>query len=134
VFWAERVTVRRRMGCSPYFAATGSHPLLPLDFLEATYLMPPPDSLLSTTDLIARRAITLQKRSDDLSKIYDNVFAARRQAALRFEKEHRSQIRDFAFRRGNLVLMRNSQVEMSLNKKMQPRYLGPLIVVSRNRG
>jgi hypothetical protein len=28
VFWAERVTVRRRMGCSPYFAVTGTHPLL----------------------------------------------------------------------------------------------------------
>jgi hypothetical protein len=30
VFWVERVTVRRHMGCSPYFAATGTHPLLPL--------------------------------------------------------------------------------------------------------
>jgi hypothetical protein len=37
VFWAERVTVRRRMGCSPYFAATGSHPIIPLDISEATY-------------------------------------------------------------------------------------------------
>ena len=24
VFWAERVTIQRRMGCSPYFAATGT--------------------------------------------------------------------------------------------------------------
>jgi hypothetical protein len=31
VFWADRVTVRRRMGCSPYFAVTGTHPLLPFD-------------------------------------------------------------------------------------------------------
>jgi hypothetical protein len=53
VFWAERITVRRRMGCSPYFAVTGSHPLIPLDITEATYLQPPPDSVLSTTDLIA---------------------------------------------------------------------------------
>ncbi|CAK5266821.1 unnamed protein product, partial [Mycena citricolor] len=62
VFWADRVTVRRRMGCSPYFAVTGTHPLLPLDISEATYLLPPPKSVLSTTDLIARRAIALQKR------------------------------------------------------------------------
>lgn len=35
VFWAERVTVRRHMGCSPYFATTGTHPLLPFDITEA---------------------------------------------------------------------------------------------------
>src|ERR1700678_81885 len=28
VFWAKRVTIRRRMGCSPYFAATGSQGLI----------------------------------------------------------------------------------------------------------
>jgi len=33
VFWAERVTARKRMGCSPYFAATGTHPLIPLDIM-----------------------------------------------------------------------------------------------------
>jgi len=54
VFWAERITVRKRMGCSPYFAVTGSHPILPLDIFEVTYLQPPPDSILSSTDLIVR--------------------------------------------------------------------------------
>ncbi|KAG5645696.1 hypothetical protein H0H81_008909, partial [Sphagnurus paluster] len=61
VFWSERVTTKRRLGCSPYFAATGTPPLLPLYITEATYLQLPPDSILSTTDLIARRAIALQK-------------------------------------------------------------------------
>jgi hypothetical protein len=63
MFWADRVTVRRRMGCSPYFAATGTHPLLPFDIAESNYLLPPPDSVLSTTELIARRAIALQNDS-----------------------------------------------------------------------
>src|ERR1700677_2974522 len=54
VFWAERVTVRRRMGCSPYFATTGTHSLLPFDISEANYLLPPPDSPLSTTELITQ--------------------------------------------------------------------------------
>ncbi|KNZ77265.1 hypothetical protein J132_05975 [Termitomyces sp. J132] len=53
VFWSERVTVHKQMGCSPYFATTGTHPLLPADIVEVTYLQPPPNSLLSTTDLIA---------------------------------------------------------------------------------
>jgi len=132
VYWADRVTVRRRMGCSPYFAVTGAHPLLPLDFFEATYILPPPDSALSTEDLITRRAITLQKRSEDLTRIYSNVYKARREAASRFEKEHKATIKNYDFKRGDLVLLRNSQIEMALNTKMQPRYTGPLIVLSRN--
>jgi hypothetical protein len=134
VFWAERVTVRRRMGCSPYFAATGSHPLLPLDIAEATYLLPPPDSILSSTDLITRRAIALQKRSTDLEQLYSKVYTARIEAAKRFELVHKRTIRDYNFAKGDLVLMRNTQIEKSLDRKMRPRYLGPLIVIERNYG
>ena len=54
VFWAECITVLKRMGCSPYFAVTGAHPVLSFDISEATYLQPTPTSVLSTTDLIAR--------------------------------------------------------------------------------
>ena len=74
VFWAERVTIRRRLGCSPYFAATGTQPLLPIDIAEANYLLPAPESTLSTTDLITRRAITLQKRREQLAQLQDTVY------------------------------------------------------------
>jgi hypothetical protein len=134
VFWADRVTVRKRMGCSPYFAATGTHPLLPLDITEASYLLPPPESLLSTTDLIANRAIALQKRSADLARIHSKVFLARRNAAIRFEKEHSATVKDYNFQLGDLVLLRHTAIEKALNRKMRPRYLGPLIVISRNKG
>jgi hypothetical protein len=30
--------------------------------------------------------------------------------------------------------MRNTAIEKALNRKMRPRYLGPMIIVSRNRG
>jgi hypothetical protein len=134
VFWAERITVRRRMGCSPYFAVTGSHPLIPLDISEATYLQPPPDSILSTTDLIARRAIALQKRSTHLSKLHSTVYETRLKIARRFEKKHEKTIHDYNFQRGDLVLQRNTAIEKSLNRKMRPRYTGPMIVISRNYG
>ena len=134
VFWAERVTIRRRMGCSPFFAVTGTHPLLPLDIAEANYLLPPPESVLSTTDLIARRAIALQKRRSQLAVLYDKVYPARLKAAVRFEQEHAQTIRDFDFKIGDLVLVRNTAIEKALNRKMRARYLGPLIVITRNKG
>jgi hypothetical protein len=58
------------MGCLPYFAVTGSHPLIPLDISEVTYLQPPSDSILSTTDLSAHHVIALQKQSQDLAVLY----------------------------------------------------------------
>jgi hypothetical protein len=134
VFWAERITVKRRMGCSPYFAATGAHPLIPMDISEATYLQPPPTSVLSTTDLIARRAIALQKRTEHINMLFSKVYSARLKAAKRFEKEHGRTIHDYDFKQGSLVLVRNTQIEKSLNRKMRARYMGPLIVVSRNYG
>jgi hypothetical protein len=134
VFWAERVTVRRRMGCSPYFATTGTHPLLPFDIAEANYLLPPPDAVLSTTDLIARRAIALQKRRPQLAELHGRVYDARRKAAFIFEKEHAASIRNYDFKLGDLVLIRNTAIEKALNRKMRARYLGPCIVVSKNKG
>jgi hypothetical protein len=134
VFWADRVTIRRRMGCSPYFAVTGTHPLLPFDIAEASYLLPPPSSVLTTTDLIARRAIALQKRREHLATLHSKVLDARRKAAVLFEKEHSGTIQDFDFKLGDLVLLRNTAIEKALNRKMRPRYTGPLIVISRNRG
>ena len=71
------------MGCLPYFAVTGTHPILPLDIAEATYLVPPPTSILSTTDLIASRALALQKCKSHLSPLHSKVMAARIQAAIR---------------------------------------------------
>jgi hypothetical protein len=134
VFWAERVTVRRRMGCSPYFATTGTHPLLPFDIAEANYLLPPPETVLSTTDLIVRRAIALQKRRPQLAELHDKVYNARKKAAFIFERDHAHTIRDFDFKLGDLVLIRNTAIEKALNRKMRARYLGPCIVVSKNRG
>ena len=122
------------MGCSPYFATTGTHPLLPLDIAEATYLLPPPDTPLSSTDLIARRAVALQKRRSHLTALASNVYAARIKAAIRFEQEHAATIVKYDFTLGDLVLIRNTAIEKSLNRKMHARYLGPLIVILQNKG
>jgi hypothetical protein len=81
VFWAERVTPCKCMGCSPYFVITGAHPILPFNIAEATFLQPPPNSVMSTTNLISPCAIALQKCSADVNNLYSKVYQARLKAA-----------------------------------------------------
>ena len=132
--WSECVTTTRTLGCSPYFAAHGIHPILPFDIDEATYLMPPPDSILSHEDLIARRGKELTKRQTDLDDLRNRVHAARLAHMDRFSRDHAAKIRNYDFQPGSLVLVRNTRFEKSLNRKMRPRYIGPMIIISRNRG
>jgi hypothetical protein len=122
------------MGCSPYFSITGAHPILPFDIAKATYLQPPPTSIMSSTDLISRRAIALQKCSADVNALYSKVYQAQLKAVRWFKQQHLRTPKDFDFQCGSLVLMHNTQIEKSLNKKMCARYIGPLIVVSCNYG
>src|SRR5258708_25439949 len=126
VFWSEHITPRKHMGCSPYFAVTGTHPLIPLDVVEANYLLPPPDSLLSSTDLIARYAIALQKRQGDLAWLKDRVHTECNCATICFEWEHSATITNFNFGQGDLILVHNTSIEKALNWKMHARYFGPM--------
>jgi hypothetical protein len=89
---------------------------------------------MSMTNLISCHAITLQKRSADINTLYSKVYQAQLKVARRFEQEHLHTLKDFDFQHGSLVLMCNTQIEKSLNKKMHARYIGPLIVVSHNYG
>jgi hypothetical protein len=86
------------------------------------------------TNLISHCAITLQKHSANVNALYSKVFQARLKAAQRFEQQHLRTLKDFDFQCGSLVLICNTQIEKSLNKKMQARYIKPLVVVSHNYG
>jgi hypothetical protein len=76
----------------------------------------------------------LQKYSVDINTLYSKVYQAQLKVAHQFKQQHLCTLKDFDFQRGSLVLMRNTQIEKSLNKKMRTRYIGPLIVVSHNYG
>jgi hypothetical protein len=120
-------------GYSPYFTVTGAHPILPFDIAKATYLQLPPTSVM-LTDLISCQAIVLQKWSADINTLYSKVYQARLKAACQFEQQHLCTLKDFDFQHSSLVLMCNTQIEKSLNRKMHARYIEPLIIVSCNYG
>ena len=134
VMWADCVTVCQCMGCSPYFAVTGTHPLLPLDITEATYLLSPPNAPLSITNLIATWAVALQKQHLHLTKLTSNIYSTYIKAMICFEQVHTSTITNYDFKLGDLVLIWNTAIEKSLNCTMCAWYIGPLIIISWNRG
>ena len=51
-----------------------------------------------------------------------------------YERDYRAVIKDFEFKSGDLVLLRNTAIESALDKKMKVRYNGPMIVVKHNKG
>lgn len=134
VLWAERVTTQKSTGYSPYYIAHGIEPLFPFDLAEATYMAPTPSKLMTTQDLLVARAVQLQRRASELENVKRRLIAARWASVRQFEKSVRSSIIDYNFAPGSLVLVRNSSVEASLDKKTKPRYFGPMVVIRRSTG
>ena len=132
--WADRVTVKRGLGCSPFFAVTGTHPILPLDVEEATWLVELPDRTLTTEELIAYRAKALAKHQQHVLEMRKRVDKNKLALLRQYEKDHKATIKDYRFKPGDLVLMRNTSIEDHLNRKQKPRWLGPLIVIRQSRG
>lgn len=134
VFWADRVSVRKRFGCSPYYFATGTHPVLPLDVKEATWLVKPPSGILSDDEVIAARARALAKHRVHVKQMMKRIDEDKLKQLERYERDNAAVIRDHKFEPGDLVLLRNTSIESSLDRKMKARYIGPMIVVSRRPG
>jgi hypothetical protein len=129
VLWADRITVRKGMGCSPFFLVTGAHPILPLDIQEATWLVKLPGRILTTEELIGYRAQALAKHKVHVDEMRERVSRKKREVLLKFEEQHKAKIKDYRFQKGDLVLVRNTAIKKALNKKMKARYLGPMVVI-----
>jgi hypothetical protein len=134
VLWADRISVRKGLGCSPFFMVTSAHPTLPLDIQEATWLVELPGRILTTEELIGYRAQALAKHREHIEKMRARVDKIKRDTVARIERDNQAIIKDYNFKKGDLVLIRNTEIESSLDKKMKPRYLGPMIVISRPGG
>ena len=132
VAWAERTTILKSVGISPFEIATGVEPVFPFDLAEATWLRPPRQPM-NTSELIATRARQLQKRDADLELLRRRIGESRQAAVDQLTKNIRESLRDFVLEPGDLALVRNSAVENSMDSKAKDKYFGPYLVVKQHR-
>jgi hypothetical protein len=134
IMWADRITVRKGTGCSPYFLVTGAHPTLPLDVVEATWLVTYPNNILTTEELVGLRAKALAKHATHVEAMRQRLTEEKTRRARALEEANQYKIKNWDFKPGNLVLVKNSAIEMSADRKMKARYLGPMVVIRRLKG
>ena len=59
---------------------------------------------------------------------------ARWESVRQFEEKFRYTIKDYNFKPGDLILVRNSKIESEASWKPKLRYMGPMAVVQRTKG
>jgi transposase InsO family protein len=134
VLFADNITVRRSTGYSAYYLLYGVEPVLPFDLTESTFLVEGFKRNLPTSELLALRALQLERREKDLDKAAETLKKARLQSKERFEKRFETRLVTGSYSPGELVLIRNSTIEKELNRKTKPRYLGPYEVIEQTKG
>lgn len=132
--FADRITVSSVTGYSPYYLLHGTHPLLPFDLVEATFMVEGFQSGISTEELLALRIRQLQRHPEDLNKAANALKQARFRSKQQFEKRYWHKLQRNIYNEGQLVLIRNSRLEATVAKfKTEPRYLGPYEVIRRTK-
>jgi len=134
VMWADRITVKKRTGCSPYFMVTGVHPTIPLDVVEATWLVKYPERIVSSAELIGLQALALAKHMEHIEEIRQRVSREKIWRMLQLKSDLQHKIKEFNLKLGSLVLVKNLAIELSADRKMKPHYLGPMVVIRCLRG
>ena len=130
--FADRVTVSSVTGYSPYYLLHGTHPVLPFDLFEATFLVEGFRSGMSTSELLALRIRQLQKHDSDIQRAAEVLKKVRLRSKEQFNRRYAKRLQKSDYPQGALVLVRNSALEMTVTKfKTDPRYVGPFEVASR---
>jgi hypothetical protein len=111
-------------------------PVLPFDLVESMFLVEGFYSGMTTSELLAHRIQQLQKHPKDIERAAQTLKEARFKSKLQFEKRFKRKLQKKNYIAGDLVLLRNSKLDMSVSSesKTDDRYLGPYEVHRRNKG
>ena len=134
--YADRITVRKSTGYSPYYLLHGVHPLLPGDLADATFLVRDFKPGMTRDELVQARARQLLRLPEDVAKAREILQKSRFRSKEAYEKKFARRLRKESFQSGDLVLVRNNRIEnsVSIERKTANRYMGPYRVVKQTQG
>jgi transposase InsO family protein len=133
---ADRVTVSRTTGFSPFQLLHGVDPVLPFDLAEATFMVGGFRSGMTTTELLTLRIRQLSKHDRDIKRASETLKKSRFRSKQQFERRFLKKLQRDVYKKGELVLIRNVGIEMEVSskRKTEDRYFGPYEVDRRNQG
>src|SRR6202000_687346 len=108
--FADRVTVRRATGQSPYFTLHGFDPILPFDLTESTFMIEGWRAQMPPSELLALRIRQIEKRPEDIQSAAERLHASRFRSKAEFEQRYHKRFYREEYHPDELVLVRNSRI------------------------
>jgi len=134
--YADRITIRKATGFSPFFLLHGVHPFLPCDLVDATFMVTEFKPEMTDDELIAARTRQLLRMPQDVERARQTLAKSRFRSKEAYEKKFSRRLQKEDHVPGTLVLIRNKPIEnsVSIKRKTANRYMGPYRVVRRTLG
>jgi hypothetical protein len=76
----------------------------------------------------------IERRPEDLRQAAKTLKKARFKSKLEFEQKYHLRMYKKLFNPGDLILVRNTQIEKELNRKTKPWYLEPFVIERQTKG
>lgn len=134
--FADRITVRRSTGFSPFYLLHGVHPFLPCDLADATFMVTEFKPGMTDEELLAARTRQILRMPQDVAKASQTLRDSRVRSKKAFETKYARRLQKEHYEPGTLVLLRNTPLEntMSIDRKTSDRYMGPYSIVRQTKG
>ena len=134
--YADRITIRRATGFSPFYLLHGVHPFLPCDLADATFMVTEFKPGMTDAELLAARTRQILRMPQDVEKARQILKKSRIRSKEAYEHKFARQLQRQEYEPGMLVLIRNNPIEnsVSIERKTASRYIGPYRIVRRTQG
>ena len=134
--YADRITVRRATGFSPYYLLHGVHPFMPGDLTDATFLIADYKAGMSSQELLTARTRQLLQLPEDMARAKKILRDSRSRFKEVYDRKYARRLQEKPYQPDSLVLLRNKGIEnsVSIERKTADRYMGPYQVVRQTQG
>jgi len=87
-----------------------------------------------SAELIGLRALALAKYAEYVKEMRQRISREKIQRMLQLENDLQHKIKEFNLKPKSLVLIKNLAIELLVDRKIKPRYLGPMVMIRCLRG